>query len=202
MFEKIGLPIEFTEIFDEIPYLNEILELGGVYLAGGLLRTLTSSTEELSPEKTDVDLFFETEMDLVRAKAFLEKTEYYQVYQCPLNKLATYVFLDGESDKWKLQLVTVDYYPDIVSVIDSFDFTCTMFGTDGKEFVYHKNAIKDTEEKHLVWHKITYPASSLRRMMKYARKGYWMREEDYQEFVSKTWGHDWNIKDEKLVYVD
>jgi hypothetical protein len=203
VFEKIGLPTEYEDSIDDIPYLLEILGFDGVYLAGGLLRTITSSTEELSPEKTDIDLFFKDEGSLNRVKSWLEITEYKKVYQCPEGKLATYVFLDDEDcEKWKIQLISVDFYPDTESLIDSFDFTCTMFGTDGKEFVFHKDAIRDTEEKHLVFHKITYPSSTLRRMMKYSRKGYWMMEEDYQTFVEAVYTHSPDIKDEKLVYVD
>jgi hypothetical protein len=200
---KSSLPDEFKEIFEDIPYLPELLEIPGVYLAGGLLRTLMSTTEELSPEKTDIDIFFQTPQARVDAQMFLEKqTPYYKIYQCPEDKLATYVYLDGEAEKWKLQLITITYYNKIEDVIDSFDFTCTMFGTDGLNFVHGDTSISDTIDKHLVWHKITYPSSSMRRMMKYARKGYWMNEKDYQWFVQMVWEHNWEISDEKLVYVD
>lgn len=205
---RTKLPSEFIEVFNEhIPYLTYLLSpvppMDGIYLAGGLLRTLMNPNEEFSPEKTDVDLFFRDDIARMECQQYLETfTEYHKIYQCPENKLATYVYLNGEEPKWKIQLVTVDYYPNLESVIGSFDFTVTMFATDGENFVYGDTSIQDTLDKHLVWNKITYPASSLRRMMKYARKGYWMREEDYQEFVSKVWAHDGWIIDEKVVYVD
>ena len=87
-------------------------------------------------------------------------------------------------------------------VIDSFDFTCTQFVTDWEDGLMGETAEKDTNDKHLVINKIMYPASTLRRMMKYSRKGYHMEENDFQKFVSLVWNHDPQITDEKLVYVD
>ena len=186
---------------ENVPYLGQLMHFSGVYLAGGVLRTLMSECEPLDPEKTDIDLFFDNPGHMYEVKAFLENaTDYYKVFQCPENKLASYL-LKGE-EKWKVQCISVSYYPSMLDVIDSFDFTCTQFVTDWEDGLMGETAEKDTNDKHLVINKIMYPASTLRRMMKYSRKGYHMEENDFQKFVSLVWNHDPQITDEKLVYVD
>lgn len=192
------------EILSErVPELRKIMHFSGVYLAGGVLRTIMSDSEVLDAEKTDIDLFFDSPENMDLVKEFLEKsTNYHKVFQCPENKLASYVYLDGEEPKWKIQCISVSYYPSMLDVIDSFDFTCTQFVTDWENGLVGETSEKDTNDKHLVIHKLSYPASTLRRMMKYSRKGYHMEENDFQKFVSLVWNHDPQITDEKLVYVD
>lgn len=200
---KSTLTNEVRNKLGQVPYLLDLLNFNGVYLAGGLLRTLYSKTEEFSPEKTDVDLFFQSELQLQVVQSYLEnETAYKKVFQCPEGKLASFVYKNSEEPAWKLQLITVSFYPDIDAVLNSFDFTVTMFGTDGVDTVSNEFASQDVEDMRLRWNKVTYPASSLRRMMKYAKKGYSMREEDYQTFVARVWEHDVNIIDGTLVYVD
>lgn len=190
--------IDMGVLYERIPMLYPLLQIPGTYLAGGLLRTVRTG-EELSPEKTDVDIFFSSFKALEVAKSMMV-SGYENVYQCPQGKLASYVWTGTE--KWKVQLISVEFYPSLVELVDSFDFTCTMFGTDGVGYVEGETSLEDATAKHLVWNRVTYPSSSLRRMMKYARKGYWMKEEDYNFFVNSIWSHSGEIKDEALVYVD
>jgi hypothetical protein len=191
------------ERLSTIPHLIDILNWGGVYLAGGLLRTILNATEHFDYNHTDVDLFFSDPEALRNVKQWLEGNALFKkVYQCPEGKLASYVYMWGEEETWKYQLISVDFYPDMETLLDSFDFTCIMVGTDGETFWCDEAFPNDSAKKVLVWNKITYPAASLRRLMKYARKGYTMQEEQYQKFIEALWLHDYNIKDEKLVYVD
>lgn len=190
---------------ERVPELANIMRKvpSKVFLAGGAIRTLISTDEEFDAEKTDIDLFFFSPDELNIVKEFLEnKTNYHKVFQCPEGKLASYVFLNGEEPKWKIQCISVSYYDDLKEVIDSFDFTCTQFGTDWEVGLMGETSEKDVMNKHLVFHKVTYPSSTLRRMMKYSRKGYHMEENDFQHFVSILWNRDPQITDEKLVYVD
>ena len=197
------LPEEFRDCLDDVPYLLEILDnYVGVFLAGGALRTLVSTDEEFSPENTDIDLFFSDRNVANQVMKFFSENNYHKFYECPEGKLTSFVYLENDEPKWHIQCVMVDFYPSVAAVINSFDFTVTQFGTDGDEFVMGDTSQADVLGKELKWHKITYPASSLKRLMKYARKGYYMKEEEYQSFVNKIWEHDWNITDTRLVYVD
>lgn len=192
------LPEVWKEILVEnFPIIMAILENSRTYLAGGLLRTLIS-TEPLSAEKTDIDLFFNDDSTYQVVKNLLS-TMFEKVFQCPEDKLVTF---RDEYTGWKYQCIAVDFYPTLLDVVGGFDFTTTCFGTDGETLVFHKNAIIDTMETVLRWNKITFPASSLRRMMKYARKGFVMPESEYKYFVECIASHHADIVDFELVYVD
>jgi hypothetical protein len=129
------IPEAWSEIIDErFPVVSTMLSHGGIYLAGGLLRTLISD-EPLSPEKTDIDLFFQSPYLYNKVKTWMEKRDdvFVKVFQCPEDKLATFV---EKETGWKYQCIAVDFYPTIRDVVASFDFTTTCFGTDGKSLVY------------------------------------------------------------------
>lgn len=199
---------DVLEILYQVPTLKEIFQKwgeGDVFLAGGAIRTLFSQYEIFSPEETDIDLFFRNGEIAEYIKKALDKHSdiYNKVFECPEGRLTT--FLENRDDgisPWKIQLITFDYYNSGADLIGTFDFTPTMFATDGKLLWYGDRSINDTMERRLRWNVITYPASSLRRMMKYARKGYYMTEEDYREFVTAVWEHSPGISDHELVYVD
>ena len=190
------------EKLNTVPHLLDLLDFAGVYLAGGLLRSIING-EPFDYSHTDVDLFFSHPVILGDVQSIMGRDKNFKkVYQCPEGKLATYVYMVDGEETWKYQLISVDYYPSMETLLDSFDFTCIMVGVEGNSFWYDERFPEAIEKRLLVWNKITYPAASLRRLMKYARKGYAMQEEQYQAFVQALWEHDWNIKDEKLVYVD
>jgi len=181
------------------PLVWELLEKSNTYLAGGLLRSMVAE-EPLSPEATDIDLFFNSDYTYQAVKKYLAKIDgMNKIFQCPEDKLVTF---KDDVTGWKYQCIAVDFYPSLFSVVNSFDFTCTCFGAHPDYFIFHKDAISDALSKNLRWNKITYPSSSMRRMMKYARKGYTMAQSEYQYFVDCVSSHHPDIADYQLVYVD
>lgn len=197
------LPAAWREILEErFPIVAELLDCSSTYLAGGLLRTMLMQTEMLSPNLTDIDLFFGSPDTYQSIKLFFENHkngEFEKVFQCPQDLLASYVHTPTG---WKYQAVANEFHESVVDVVQDFDFTTICIGTDGENIVFHQYAIEDTLNKNLRWNKITYPAASLRRLMKYARKGYTMSEAEYQYFVSMVASHSLDIRDEQLVYLD
>ena len=193
------LPESWKEsLLEKIPVVADLLESSNTYLAGGFLRQLVSE-EPLDPEITDVDLFFNSDYTYQAVKTHFEQLDgMTKIFQCPEDKLATF----QDSAGWKYQCIAVAFYPSLYSVVDSFDFTTTCFGTNGYEFICHKSAPYDTLYKNLRWNKITHPASSLRRMMKYARKGFTMSETELRYFVECVSNHSPDIVDWEMVYVD
>lgn len=192
-------PELLNRLYKEIPELEVILNISGVWLAGGALRTLLDTTP-FSSEVTDIDLFFKTTEIKKTLDGFLTGSMYWKkVFDCPLGTLTTF---KNEYNRWKIQLISIAYYETVEKLLESFDFTVTQFVTDGKYFWMGESSYTDLLEKRLRWNVITYPASSLHRLTKYIKKGFTMREADYQEFVNTLWGHDSGIINEKLVYVD
>lgn len=194
------IPDAWKEILTEnFPVLMGVLQYAPAYLGGGLLRTIISS-EPLDPQKTDIDLFFRDGGTYIVVKGWFEVSPNFdKVFQCPEDRLSTFV---EKETGWKYQLIAVDFYANLLDVVSSFDFTTICIGTDGNTLIYHKDTFSDTMDKVLRWNKITYPAASMRRMMKYARKGFTMSESEYQYFVQVLWNNSPDVVDAKLVYVD
>jgi len=61
---------------------------------------------------------------------------------------------------------------DVESVLDSFDFTICQFGYDGERLVCGELAMWDLARKRLALHRMTYGASTVRRLLKYGRQGF------------------------------
>jgi len=195
------LPRVWADIIREKspPEVSQIILMhdNGVMLAGGFLRWMVSVDGTLSPESTDIDLFFtSSEIYQETKRYFDDRTE--KIFQCPEDLLATYRHSSG----WNIQCIAIKFYPDAYHVIRDFDFTMCCFSTDGKDLAYHRLAIEDALNKALRWNKITYPASSLRRLMKFARRGFFMPEQEYQYFVDMIANHSPDIINSQIVYVD
>lgn len=194
------LPEAWKECIQEIvPTVSSILWGWEAYLAGGFLRSLVSE-DSVGPATTDIDLFFRDGGEYYSVKNhLLAHDDFEMTFQCPTDKLATF---RHRPTAWKYQCIAFDFYPSLYHVVESFDFTATCFGTDGESLIFHKSAVSDTVEKILRWNKITYPASSMRRMMKYARKGFTMSEKEYQHFLHCVATNHSDIRDMSLVYID
>jgi hypothetical protein len=58
-------------------------------------------------------------------------------------------------------------------VIDTFDFTVSMLGTDGKALYFNKFTWTDLMRKRLRVHHIHHGISTMRRMIKYSKRGFY-----------------------------
>lgn len=72
----------------------------------------------------------------------------------------------------EVQCIRFQYYGSKAQVLDSFDFTICQFVYDGTEIAASDYALWDLGRKRLAINKITYPLSSMRRLLKYARQGF------------------------------
>lgn len=164
-------------------------------VAGGAIRKIFEGrfTEIFS---TDVDYFFLPEdeifeVDLVsRAKRVLGAGD-----NIKENKANVSVTLDGI----KHQYITFATYSDIEHVFDQFDFHLCQFAFDGHHFWASSDALVAVARKRLTVHKITFPAASLRRMIKYATYGYFVCDGSLSAMVD-------GIKaaeiEEQFLYID
>ena len=67
--------------------------------------------------------------------------------------------------------------------IEAFDFTCCMFAA-GTENIYHgDNTFIDLSKRQLMINKITYPASTLKRAIKYCSRGYAICDGELKKIV-------------------
>lgn len=191
-----------------------------VWLAGGALRTIIDQNETI----VDYDLFFKTQYGLVdnwlyRENFILEETKAHLTglgfkctFECPEGKLYTYEKVVKEVwkknhleyNKLKVQLICENFYNSPKELLDTFDLTPCLFTTNGEYLWATKQAILDTKYKKVRLHKLTYPVSTMKRIIKYAKKGY-QTNLACAEFVSNLYERG-SIKelvnDEMRHYID
>lgn len=158
---------ENTTLSKLLTYLPP-LTAQGPWLAGGALRRTLMGKE---PE-SDLDFFFRDAQQLDEFEARLvasglrkvRETEHHRHYRGKL----------GPDDPVErdVQLIRFAFYGNAEAVIDSFDFTICQFAFDGMTLTVGEYALWDLGRKRLAVHKITYPVSSMRRMLKYGTQGF------------------------------
>lgn len=164
-------------------FLAELLQIDGVVLAGGAIRDAISDTEP-----KDYDIFFTNIIALDQAIIFIEKhmelsagTHYTKTYKTDTNQLY---------DKFiTVQIVFKNFYADRQAIINSFDFTNTMFAIDKTGFAIGEKTLGDIVDNKVGINVITKPLSSLNRLVKYVRMGYDVQEA-YDYIVSLLVQHN------------
>lgn len=105
----------------------------------------------------------------------------------------------------KIQLIKLSYYEDGAHVIDTFDFTITQIAIC-KDFIYlNPLTILDLANKKLVLHRMQFPASTLRRLIKYAAKGYYACPGSLVNIATQIMEHKGNldiVNNQSFVYID
>lgn len=137
----------------------------GPWIAGGALRrTLLDE-----PLASDVDYFFRDE---AQKKAFNDAILEKGGWLISEKEHAATYGVKVDHDTVIVQAVTLAYYASLEDVLDSFDFTITQFGWDGKDLVCGQFALWDLSRKRLALHKLTFGVSTVRRLIKYTRQGF------------------------------
>lgn len=170
--------LEIKYLFDKIPLamlvsdaegdnIQNGISLMGMVLAGGAARSL------YDPEATinDYDFFFikngclNFADGISAARQMLTEAGFENTYTCPKGWLYTY---ESKERKIKIQLITEKEYDSVEALLDSFDLTAAMFAVDFTNTVYYtEQAVEDVKNKKLNLHKISYPVSTFKRIMKY-----------------------------------
>jgi hypothetical protein len=195
--------ITFTKIKPQrLEKISEFLKLGIVskhtILAGGAVSAL------INPELpvNDYDIFFtHSNVDGVlkldeykRVKSILEENSFDLIFECPAKELFSY-----RKGDIKIQLITKSVYYDVGTLLNSFDFHPCMcaYNVDGLH-VHSKHVIKCCMKKELDTWYISYPVSSLRRMLKYQKKGFYATNNCLKTIVSNI--KSLNLSDENMSF--
>lgn len=139
----------------------------GPWLAGGALRRTLMGQEPDS----DFDFFFR---DAEQLSTFTTSLETKGLSK--LKETEHHVHYRGQVGASKLprdiQCIRFKFYKDAAAVIDSFDFTICQFAFDGEHLITGEFSLWDLGRKKLAVHKITYPVSTMRRLLKYTNQGF------------------------------
>lgn len=189
------------------------------FLGGGAIRALINNDEQVA----DFDIFFREKpfitiaktLDLVvdinstsestqleyqyseavkNVRSILEAERFKLAFKCPEGKLFTYM-----KDGVKIQLI-LETWGEPEAVIDAFDFNACRAAMDSKFVYLDKNFVRDVKTKRLTAHRITYPVASMKRLIKYANKGYNVNEACL-EMTKQIAGTQFNAEQLRL-YID
>jgi hypothetical protein len=160
-------PINVNKALTLIHFNNLILgELrkNGIkcWIAGGVLRDYFSD----KPLKSDCDIFFPSLSDFDKAKNYFMYNGGKVIWESENGIKVTY---KGNT----FDLVKI-FRPNPLETISRFDFTISMFATDGMDVYYGNNSLKDLQDRKLVINTIVNPLSTLKRVLKHYKKGFTM----------------------------
>ena len=183
-----------SSILEERGLNNRLLESlitllpKGAIIAGGFMTAVMGETKDAH----DIDIFFTSEeafrqtfkllMDSQNQEEFDDESWAWTGYELDTDPDALgstetlrYVkFVPKDHTKrLPIQLIKLVWYDDPEHVIDSFDLTVAQFATDGTDIIMNPMAPIDLARKRLVLHRMQFPASTLRRVIKYTNKGFY-----------------------------
>lgn len=115
---------------------------------------------------------------------------------------------------YKVQLICRDY-ANPVERLESFDFTISQFAlvpdfpktlnndsTPGLDIYFGNYSFMDLQNKKLAINKMTYPVSTLRRLIKFTNRGYYACNGCLTDIFAETIGNGIDIEESRYLYVD
>lgn len=180
------------ETYKMLQDLNYTLSLeDGPWLAGGAVREyITNSIVK------DFDFFFKNQEQFDNFKTHLFNIGYEVKYENEHN-----ITMFCAETKYLIQLIKIKFFDTAEEVLDSFDFTICQFLTDGKKIMYPPFSMIDLFRKRLVVHKINYGVSTLKRIIKYTKKGYYLCGGATTALLQQIIDNPQSIQ-ENIVYID
>lgn len=170
---------------------------------------LLNNTPNTVPENEDDKRIFSSEPEVVQ-----KPTDEYKAWrdyelETPFEKFkedtkSHRFVIFKHATKPKIQLIKLVWYQDGEHVIDTFDFTVTQIAIDNQFIYLNPLTVLDIANKRLVLHRMQFPASTLRRMIKYASKGYYACPGSLVNIANQIMEHKGNmdINTEQFVYID
>lgn len=152
--------------------LNELNESNiNCWLAGGSLRDYFIGISI----QTDYDLFFPNEAEYTKAKKFFNTKDSEIIWESDNGMKIKY--------NGRIYDLVKKFFPDPMTTINAFDFTCCMIAIDNKKVYHGETTFIDLAKRQLIFNKITYPASTLKRAFKYYKKGFTMCLGEMKELI-------------------
>lgn len=166
---------------------------GMCWLAGGALRGLIDKHDRL----VDFDLFFSNVLRAAEVGLDLEDRGFKMVFKCPKGELTTYISPKPEANfanlaisdgrQMKVQLVTKAFYPNVETMLHTFDINACRFAYDGENVYTDREALRSVKKREVTLHNVMYPNATFKRMMKYRDKGYRVTNEAVDFFTQSVY---------------
>lgn len=192
----------------------------GCYISGGFMVSLLLEDKNAK----DIDIFCNSEQSFKEiCNLILEMSENpetddtdlwaYKGYICQsedsfnngMNKETRFLkFIHKNGKRPDIQVMKMCWYDSPEHLIDTFDLTIVQVSCDN-EFIYMNPLTQlDLSSKKLVLHRMQYPASTIRRIIKYANKGYYACPGSLVNISKEIqkWTQKIDIDEENFVYLD
>jgi hypothetical protein len=103
-----------------------------------------------------------------------------------------------------IQLLKMAWYESPEHIIDTFDLTVAQFAVDNSFLYTNPMSITDVTRKRIVLHRMQFPASTIRRVIKYVQKGYYACPGALVEIAEAIKDHegDTDVDYMQFVYID
>jgi len=119
----------------------------------------------------DVAIFFRSEVEMVIYQINILKNDFeFKSVKCKDNvvNIETSIF----NNTLKVQLVKSVFRETPEDVVNKFDYTISQFLIDENYLYCGNHSLKDLQDKRLRVHCMTYPISSMRRIIEYVKCGF------------------------------
>jgi hypothetical protein len=182
---KINKPL--TLVYFNNLILAELRKNGiDSWIAGGTLRDYFSE----KALNSDCDIFFPNIDEFNKAKNYLASKGAKTIWESENGMKVTY---KGKT----FDLIKI-FNPSPKETISRFDFTISMFATDGKEIYFGENSFKDLQDKKLVLNTMVNPLSTLKRVLKHYKKGFTMSADETKKLYGYLNNQPYNETDDLL----
>jgi hypothetical protein len=174
----------FWESLEKLPKFTP----EGPWLAGGSIRRLITGITALS----DFDVFARSVSHIKSFETDLQTNGFIKISDGRFNST-------WQKDKLKVQAIKI-YGDSPEDIIDKFDFTICQLLYNGSELITGEHTLWDLGRKRLAVHKVTYPVSTIRRILKYTSQGYYACDGCIREIVTQS--RNLPAENSDIVYID
>lgn len=191
--------LEFCQRYSSEPEeLNSVARLIcvtkiGPWLVGGSVRRQMTNVKQAS----DFDVGIADVQQLELTSSLLTNAKFSMTHDTTF-----YRQFEGELDSKhvKIQLLKV-VFGEVEKILGEFDFTLCQTAYDGTDFILGPYTMWDIGQKHVSVNKISFAASSVRRLIKYSKQGYFACQGCVVEIL-ETVAKDRSTINAKVDYVD
>lgn len=132
------------------------------WVGGGCVRDFFS----IGYMSSDIDVYFPNEEELLKAREWLEDNQIDIKFE---NEKIVMFYMNNQ----KFEFVKV-YFDSPMATIQEFDFTVCCCAVSKEDVFIHETFFMDLAKRRLVINKLPFPLSTLQRLQKYFKKGYWI----------------------------
>jgi hypothetical protein len=174
---------ELYYIVDCLKSIGIVIDPKGPWIAGGaILRTFLNQ-----PLNTDIDLFFNSLCQYDEAYKKMKDNALFVVESKFSSTFKILIEHKGVEKEHKIQLVKFIFSEKAMDIINKFDINICEIAFDGNRVIIPEESIDGIQTKKMKIHvdRITHPAHTLKRTIKYVSRGFSIDEKNIQEFANK-----------------